>query len=280
MNMETKIPSVISAIAIKGGVGKTTILSCLANELADRGKKVLIMDLDNQCSISMLFDKEFQQDKNVYEMFEKEDMLSNVMAVDQVPGRNKIDLIPGNLGLGSLAKKMDSTIAREFILKRLFYSTFIEDERYLNMPYDEQYDYVLIDCHPDFNLINMNVACISDMILSPVNPNGFSALSIQNLQVEYEVLRKTLSLPDDNLYFLLNKLKHNTSASRELKEEVLEFEGQYNFLKTVIPEYEPFNKISLQREPLSLLKGSGTIPKAIKIVKDLGDEVEKIIEGE
>ena len=46
---------VFSFLSIKGGVGKTTLVSNLATELAIRGKKVLLIDLDLQANLSMAF---------------------------------------------------------------------------------------------------------------------------------------------------------------------------------------------------------------------------------
>ena len=83
----------------KGGVGKTTICFCLAGALAEMGKKVLLVDMDQQGSLSSSFLS------NIYDLsctitnILLDDGTSIKKAIRKTNFEN-IDIVPANLGLG------------------------------------------------------------------------------------------------------------------------------------------------------------------------------------
>lgn len=190
---------VISVINYKGGVGKTSLTANLAAELAWRGKKILLFDLDAQASLtfSLIAPDDWlsnyadtQTIKSWFDGFEQGAPIS-LKSIVHTPtrinaslrNRGKIDAIYSHLGLINvdleLATKLGgATLAqakKNFIAihRRLAdgLSTFAEDD----------YDLVLIDCPPNFNIVTKTAIIASDFILVPARPDYLSTLGIDYL---------------------------------------------------------------------------------------------------
>lgn len=249
--------NLITFNSLKGGVGKTTILYALANELTKRNNRVLIVDLDSQCNTSSLFGKEYNPDKNVYNLFKKLNMEENIISV-----RSNLDLIPGSIKTSILSNEVINQVSRERILfKALRKSKIIE-----------KYDYVLFDTHPDFSIVTQNALIISDMIISPINPNQFSFQSIELLSSEWKKFAEDVEITD-SLILLPNNIRHNTKSSKKFLKEIKELGRleDYTFFQTHIPSAEVYNKITLNRD---ILDNYPRAEKAILAIDKLTDEIE------
>jgi len=140
---------VVSVINHKGGVGKTTLTANLGAGLAARGKKVLLIDLDSQASLTVSF-------------FTQAEWQS-----DLVPDRTIKNWFEGLRGEGP--ELMSSLIAKP---ERV--STYLTHTGgYL--------DLTLIDCAPNFGLIAKNAVAASDMLLIPTRPDYLSINGIDSL---------------------------------------------------------------------------------------------------
>jgi chromosome partitioning protein len=202
---------IITLNSLKGGVGKTTLLYSITNELTKQKKKILLIDLDSQCNTSKLYDNEYNSKSNVYSMFTNKELNQNIIKIN-----NNIDLIPGDIRVAFLNNELINVMQRELILMKILKQI------------EKEYDYILIDTHPDLSIVTVNALIVSDLIISPINPNSFSFQSIELLSHQWNNIIKEIGL-EDNLYFLLNNIKHNTSTSRELTESIKEVkEGVYN----------------------------------------------------
>ena len=158
---------VVSVMNRKGGVGKTTTVCNLAYWLAKRcGKKVLVVDLDGQGNAAdcLLLDG-WAEDAcgAAYAMEYPESKVEDLakfskLFVDDMDCR--IDVLPGGAGLFDLGDRLASTDAlRRFLRTR-------ENSQY--------YDFVLIDCPPEFNIAVLNAIVASDMMLVPTTPDAAS----------------------------------------------------------------------------------------------------------
>lgn len=173
---------VISFINQKGGVGKTTMAFNSAFALAQKGKKVLTIDLDPQANLTLLFEA-----KNSYNLHHllinsiKELKMIHVPAIlSEILHYSKegvvVDLIPGGQELSGF----DLTVAalntpRQLILKKFLEINKIKDS----------YDYILIDCPPTLGLLVINALCASDGVIIPFKADDFS---LKGLEYFYQVL--------------------------------------------------------------------------------------------
>ncbi len=202
---------IVSVINYKGGVGKTTVTANLASELAWRGQKVLLIDTDAQASLTFSFvtpdewDTKYKSDKTIKSWFDavslgKElpplsDFVISPPAVNRIVAKNdgKIDLICSHLGLinvdlelATLLGGVNMTQAKKNYIKvhgKL-------REAISDLAEKEDYDIVLIDCPPNFNIVTKNAIVASEQILIPAKPDYLSTLGIDYLQRSVKELVK------------------------------------------------------------------------------------------
>lgn len=163
---------IITFSAIKGGVGKTTLAYNYGEWLASKGKQVLFIDLDHQCNLTQSYD-----------VFNNEGTVANIFRgkgdVSLLNVKENIDLIPGYLRLDRLEKELETKGYKDMLLYM-----WLEDN------YDdkgiEKYDYVIIDCHPDFSTATRNAIIVSHAVLSPVIPSEHGYQAKFNLQERLE----------------------------------------------------------------------------------------------
>ncbi len=161
----------------KGGVGKTTSIYQIALHIVDMRKKVLLIDLDPQCSLSeiCLARKEIRLDQlqpneslnYVYDMWQQFKQFSCLyFSIDKTPlikaTPENIHFIPSNTfypngGLDELALKLKDDFADLLPLQQFFKTSNIE----------EDYDYILFDCPPSNNIITQGAFLLSDYYIIP-----------------------------------------------------------------------------------------------------------------
>ena len=126
----------------------------------------------------------------------------------------------------------------------------------------DQYDYIIIDCHPDFSIATKNAVIISDDILSPITPSEHGYSAKFNLEERFkELKRETIdyrtrqSLVDAKLLFVGNMIKNNTRSSHELL-EVLQNDPS---VIAKIPNRELFNRSTLDKVAISTMMKNKTM---------------------
>lgn len=232
---------VVSFVAIKGGVGKTTLTYNFAGYLAQQDKKVLLLDLDHQCNLTNCFE-EPKNETSIAAVFASQGDKNAKVDIDHVD--KNIDLISGNYQLDKIETSLETADMKSLILYRWFMTS---DHDW------NQYDYILIDCHPDFSISTKNAVVISDMVISPLIPSEFSLMGKTNLVARFDLLSKQIlnpatqeSIVDAKLTFVGNMIRHNTAASREL----IELGNKENDIIAMIPQKELFNKSTIQHRDI------------------------------
>lgn len=197
---------------------------------------------------------EIQRRQKNYDVFESEGTVANIfkrkgdVAIHHL--KDNIDLIPGYIRLDSLEKELETKNYKDMLLYMWLEDNY-EPKNF------GKYDFILIDCHPDFSTATRNAVVVSHAVLSPVVPSKFGYSATFNIQERLEEFKaetfdfKTRkSYVTADLYFLGNMIKHNTNSSRELVEQL---QGNDNVLST-IPYRELFNRSTLDKVSLSEMK--------------------------
>lgn len=164
------MPLIISAVTPKGGVGKTTTICGLALYLANEGKKVLAIDLDNIRSLSNNFlgaEQSIQGASNVTDLF-KEPKEGNKLNV--YPVKQNIDLIQGHSDIAKVNKTLDIGI--------LFN---LDDNLKENLDNFDSYDYILIDTPAGTGNTVLSAMFCSDVIYSPIDLDNNALNSLTEL---------------------------------------------------------------------------------------------------
>lgn len=190
---------IVSVINYKGGVGKTTVTANVASELANRGYKVLMIDLDPQASLTFSFiTPDYWRDnlasdttiKNWFKPTKKtldlkfEELIFAPNAVQGYIGNDgKLDLIASHLELINVDLELATQLGGANMQQSK--TNFLKvHRRLLNGIHelDENlYDVVLIDCPPNFNIVTKNALLASDFILIPAKPDYLSTMGIDYL---------------------------------------------------------------------------------------------------
>ena len=159
----------------KGGVGKTVTAVNLGIGLAREGKKVLLVDMDAQGSLtaSLGYQRPDQMENTLATI------LGRIILDEPVsPGEGilhqaeAVDLLPSNIELSGLELTLDNTMSRETILRE-----------YLNSVRD-QYDVILLDCCPSLGMLTINALAAADQVLIPMQAHYLSILYLQIVQIK------------------------------------------------------------------------------------------------
>lgn len=190
---------VVSVINYKGGVGKTTVAANLAAELAWRNKNVLLIDMDPQASLTFSlikpddWEKNYSGTKTIKTWFETmnkakpvslKDLIFSPSIIDnKLSGRGQVSLIASHLGLINvdleLATELGGATLKQAKQRYLQVHRRLSDG--LKQIDSENYDLILIDCPPNFNIVTKNAIVASDHVLIPAKPDYLSTLGIDYL---------------------------------------------------------------------------------------------------
>ncbi len=140
--------TIIALANQKGGVAKTTSTHNLGVALAGKGKKVLMVDLDSQASLTISTGLEpLEIDDNVVSVLSKNGK-GIKECVQQLT--DNLHIVTSIIDLARLEVEMTSRTSRETILKRAL------------LPAKEDYDFILIDCPPQLSILTINALCCGD----------------------------------------------------------------------------------------------------------------------
>lgn len=201
---------VIAIINDKGGVAKTTTTANLGTALWLLGKKVLLIDTDQQCNLTQILGVsalEPQEDGRPMTLFEWLNEPGRIPVYERYEG---LDFIPSSREMRNIDRAIGSASGRDTFLRRR-----------LNLVKND-YDFVLIDCVPGGkNLSNMNVLAAADEIIVPAEASAFSVNGTPNLKSFFDEVRENVkenpkSLPV--LGYLLVRFNGRTSLSKEVRE--------------------------------------------------------------
>ncbi len=192
MENEKKDTKIIFVGNYKGGVGKTTSVLNFAEYFNQAGKKVLVLDIDPQSSLSEILVSNCRDGINSLGDLPMEETLNYIFdlyisKIEKYPCieleighsviksyKNKYDFVPSSLfygngmGLDALAIRMKKDIQYLSILKN--WVDTIKDE----------YDVILIDCPPSNNLITQSAFLMSDYYVIPTILDGLSTNGVRH----------------------------------------------------------------------------------------------------
>lgn len=185
---------VIALFNNKGGVGKTTTIWNLATSLAEKGKRVLAIDFDPQCNLSIaaLGDEEFSRYLNSSQElpYGKTIRAFALPYIQQsAPGKpyiaqpkttrnDNLDIVPGDFWLNNFSDILNvgtDVIGGAGLYRFLMPSSLINS---VEKEFDRQYDFALIDLPPSFNSLVRAALYSSDYFLVPCTPDLFSAYCV------------------------------------------------------------------------------------------------------
>ena len=211
---------VISIANQKGGVGKTTTSINLSAALAEKGKKVLVIDADPQGNTTSGFGIEKNELENtIYELLLGECSVADCVIKDAYPG---VSIIPSNVNLAAVEIELIDADRREFILKKEL--DWVRDE----------YDFIMIDCPPSLSMLTVNAMTASDTVLVPIQCEYYALEGLSQLIHTVNLVKERINPDLDMEGVVFTMYDARTNLSLQVVENVKSVLQQKIF-DTVIP---------------------------------------------
>lgn len=171
--------NIIAIANQKGGVGKTTTAINLAACLAEKGKRVLLIDTDPQGNATTGYSvNKVEQEKTIYELLIGECSINECIIKDVYPN---ISIIPSNVNLAAAEIELIGIEDKEFILKREM--EWIKD----------QYDYIMIDCPPALNTLTLNAMTTANSVIVPIQCEYLALEGLSDLITTINLVKERLN---------------------------------------------------------------------------------------
>ncbi len=217
---------VISSINYKGGVGKTTLTANLAATLAQRGYRVLTIDLDPQSNLTFSFvsvnewHRHYEQTRTIKSWYydfiyrnTESDLASLIISPKQInqaiAGQGgQVDLICSHLELAMIDSLLTNRPSRPNSIQLIEERLYVHSMLQRGVKKLQGYDFVLIDCPPNFNIVTQNAIVASDYLLIPAKPDYLSTLGMDQLRTRVANLNQNYNSYVDKAPANLRNLPH------------------------------------------------------------------------
>jgi chromosome partitioning protein len=231
-------PARIAAVCNqKGGVGKTTTTINLGAALAERGRRVLLVDFDPQGALSVgLGIQPHELDATVYNLLMERGLIAHDVIIQTRV--DNMDLLPSNIDLSGAEVQLVHEVGREFVLGRTL------------QPVIGDYDVILIDCQPSLGLLTVNALACADGVIVPLECEYFALRGVALLMETIDKVSTRLSpkLAIDGV--LATMYDSRTLHTREVLAGVVEGFGDRVY-HTVISRTVRFPDATVAGEPIT-----------------------------
>jgi chromosome partitioning protein len=225
----------VSFSIFKGGTGKTTSTVSTAAALTKRGKKVLLVDLDQQASATRYLDLDPEGSPSLYDVF-----LGAISAQAAIKSTKfGIDVLPSHLLLAAIEEALEPGDEQKLA-------------GILN-PLKEQYDFILIDTPPGKAMLAFNGLAAADLIIIPASAERMAVDGVADLITHVQkIMWSKFSLTHQELRILFTMFRNTTTHSPAVYENAKKI-WRDNVLNVKIPHATLFSRSYDEKTPIGML---------------------------
>lgn len=245
--------TVVAIVNQKGGVGKSTTAINLAAYLAEKGEKILVIDMDPQANATSGLGVEVSGNGCMYDVLLEGKDLQDVTVKTKING---LDVAPSTINLVGAEVELVSSLAREYKLKRI-----------LEKIPEDLYDRVLMDCPPSLDLLTLNALTAAHEVLIPIQCEYYALEGLTQLMRSIRMVREELNPELRVGGVLLTMFDARTNLAHQVAEEVRSFFGEQVF-QTLIPRNVRLSEAPSFGMPVALYARNSSGAEAYEAVAD------------
>lgn len=228
---------IITVANQKGGVGKTTTAINMSAALAEKGKKILLVDIDSQGNTTSGLGVEKNELENTtYELMLGEAEVENCLIHTEY---KDLDILPSNVDMAAAEIELLDEEDREFKL------------RHILRPLKKQYDFIIVDCPPSLNILTVNAMTAADSILVPIQCEYYALEGLSQLLYTIELVKERLNpgLTIEGILFTMydSRVRLSGQVVQNVKANLKE-----RIFKTMIPRNVRLAEAPSHGKPVSL----------------------------
>ncbi|MBR5111159.1 MAG: ParA family protein [Clostridia bacterium] len=249
-------PTIIALSNQKGGVTKTTTCANLGIGLAMAGKKVLVVDIDPQASltISLGYPQPDTLPVTITDLMKKVILDKPISPGEGILHQKEgVDLLPASIELAGLEASMVNVMSRETILRQVLNEI------------GKPYDFILLDCMPSLGMLTINALAVADSVLIPVQAQYLSAKGLEQLLQTIAKVRRQIN-PNLRIEgILLTMVDSRTNNARDISNLIREtYGGKIKVFGTDIPLSVRAAEISAKGKSIFAHDPKGKVAAAYK----------------
>jgi len=251
------LTKVISIANQKGGVGKTTCSINLGGALAERGYRVLCVDMDPQANMTVGLGISLSDVRHSMAdvLSEERIALDEIVRATETPG---LWIVPATLELASTEVGLFTAIGREMVLRDA-----------LDGWVERQFDVVIIDCPPTLGLLTINALVASSRVIIPVQTQYYAIKGLTALIKVINTIKLKLNHDLEVLGLLPTFFDGRTVLAREMLANLREL-GDHRVFNTMIKNTVKLGEAPLTGRPVTEY---ATNSAAARAFRDLAQEV-------
>ena len=228
-------PRVQLFLNFKGGTGKTSLSSSYAFRLAERGYRVLMLDLDSQGHATKCLGKEGGSfERTLHDVLIRKVPIDDVTVPTGMPG---LSLVPANLAMSTIDLALMPLAGREFRLRNALQG------------FAGKYDFVVMDAPPSFGLLNLNALMAASDLVIPVLADFLSYDGLRLLFETIQGLEEDLSHQLEHIFIVVNAFNQTYKIAREAVDALRTHYADY-LLDTVVRQCTKFAQASSEGCPI------------------------------